>query len=366
MFLPITNTPRDYAWGSTTAIADLFGRIPTGAPEAELWLGAHPGSPARVVGDDRTLIDVLDGARLPFLLKILAAASPLSLQAHPTMEQAQAGFDRENALGIPLDDPTRNYKDAYYKPELIFALSETFDALCGFRAVELTRAQLADVPEAAPLLERLIDDASLPAVFEWLLSRGDGVDALVEAVTDAAASRPAIPEFATVTDLAAAYPGDPGVVISLLLNRVTLSHGQVLYLPAGNIHAYLHGLGVELMAASDNVLRGGLTPKHVDVPELLSVLDFTPVPVPYLPPVDLGFGVEVFRPTVPDFQLLHVVTDGSVELAASAIAICTTGSFTLGGVSLEPGDAVFIDGERLVEITGDGDLFIATSGVMAV
>jgi mannose-6-phosphate isomerase len=145
---------------------------------------------------------------------------------------------------------------------------------------------------------------------------------------------------------------------------VTLNHGQVLYLPAGNIHAYLDGLGIELMAASDNVLRGGLTPKHVDVPELLSVLDFTPVPVPYLAPTEVAFGVEVFRPGVPDFELLHVVTDATVELAASAIAICTAGAFTVAGLELTLGQSVFIDGESSVEITGDGDLFIATSAAV--
>lgn len=372
MFVGITNTPRDYAWGSTSAIAGLFGREPSGAPEAELWLGAHPGSPARVVdpataGGAATLIDVLAGERLPFLLKILAAASPLSLQAHPTMAQAAAGFDRENALGIPLDDPTRNYKDAFHKPEIIFALSDRFDALCGFRPVAETRELLAPLGDAvAPLLERLVDDSSLAPVFEWLISRGEGVDALVAAVVAAAPAHSDKLAYQTVTLLAAHYPGDPGILISLLLNSVSLKRGEVLYLPAGNIHAYLDGLGVELMAASDNVLRGGLTPKHVDVPELLSVLDFSPVPVPYLAPVALADGVEAYRPDVRDFELLHVTGDSSVELAANAIAICTDGQFAVTGadeiVALGLGEAVFVSGEAVLEITGAGDLFIATSG----
>lgn len=365
MFVPLTNVPRDYAWGSTTAIADLFGYAPTGKPEAELWLGAHPGSPARVVGTDETLIDVLDGARLPFLLKILAAASPLSLQAHPTMAQAEAGFAAENAAGIAIDDPQRNYKDAFHKPELIVALSETFDALCGFRAVADTRDLLSRLGAAsAPLLERLVDDASLPAVFEWLITGGPDVAALVSSVTDAAASVDGVAEFDTVRDLAAAYPGDPGIVISLLTNRVTLSRGEALYLPAGNIHAYLRGLGVELMAASDNVLRGGLTPKHVDVPELLSVLDFTPVPVPYLAPIELGFGVEVFKPDVPDFELIHVVADAVLDLVTPAIAVCTEGAFVLGGHPIGLGEAFyFTPDESPVTVTGDGELFVAASSI---
>src|ERR1700759_3044025 len=134
MFVEITNTPRDYAWGSTTAIPELLGTEATGRPQAELWLGAHPGSPARIVGQDRTLADLVPG-RLPFLLKVLAAASNLSLQAHPTTAQAQAVFAAETAAGIPLDAPNRNYKDPFHKPELIYALSDPFRALCGFRAV---------------------------------------------------------------------------------------------------------------------------------------------------------------------------------------------------------------------------------------
>jgi mannose-6-phosphate isomerase len=371
VLIPITNTPRDYAWGSTTAIASLFHREPSGRPEAELWFGAHPGSPARVVGSDETLVDVLHGERLPFLLKILAAAAPLSLQAHPTMEQASAGFDRENAAGIPVDAPERNYKDAFHKPELIYALSESFDALCGFRSVPETKEILSRLGEvSAPLSARLTDDSSLSPTFSWLISRGEGVAELLDAVV-ARARELAAPSFSddlgTVVALADAYPGDPGILISLLLNRVTLSRGEVLYLPAGNIHAYLDGLGVELMAASDNVLRGGLTPKHVDVPELLDVLDFRSLPVPYLQPVEVAVGVEVFRPDVSDFELFHAVTDSSLDLPGSAIAVCTAGSFTVTGESesrtVGLGEAVYIEGERTVGIAGDGDLFIATSSL---
>jgi mannose-6-phosphate isomerase len=349
MFLAITNTPRPYAWGSTSAIAQLLGRAPSGEPEAELWLGAHPGSPSVIVdparaggattlaewiaADPRTALGKFaDAGRLPFLLKILAAAHPLSLQAHPTIDQARAGFARENALGIPLDAADRNYKDAFPKPELIFALSPTFDALCGFRPLAEVRdllglllsidAQTED-PQPQPL-EDLFDrlfgssagssapgsasadaDASLRATFEWLISSGSGVPTLVSLVTRLAPLS-TDPSLATAAALAAEYPDDPGIVISLLLNRVTLTRGEALYLPAGNIHAYLDGLGVELMAASDNVLRGGLTPKHIDVPELVGVLDFTPVPVPYLRAVAPAAGVEVFVPDVPDFVLVRV------------------------------------------------------------
>ena len=397
MFVPIANTPRDYAWGSKTAIAGLLGHEPSGSPEAELWLGAHPGSPARILDQDAagghaTLADWvardtasagLAEPRLPFLLKLLAADAPLSLQAHPSPEQAREGFDRENAAGVPLDAADRNYKDAFHKPELIFALSETFDALCGFRHVADAAADvdaLLAVPGLAPSARAVLaafrasldgeDAAVLRRVVGSLLS--DDVSVLVQAVTDAAATAEPTPAVDTVRLLAEFYPGDPGIVVSLLVNRVTLTRGEVLYLPAGNIHAYLRGFGVELMAASDNVLRGGLTPKHIDVPELLGVLDFTPLPVPYLEPARPGAGVELYRPNVPDFELAHVVPQGDepavVTLTGPAIAIATAGALAItgstGAVTLRQGDAVYVtpDEGRLV-VTGAGELFVATSRI---
>ena len=369
MFVEITNTPRDYAWGSVTAISELLGTAPSGSPEAELWLGAHPGSPARVVGDDRTLLDVVDG-RLPFLLKVLAAAGPLSLQAHPTMQQAAEGFARENAAGVPLDAAHRNYKDAFHKPELIYALSDPFRALCGFRPVAETRAALAaagDDARLAPLLSRLADDASLESVFAWLIAGGDEVATVVDAVVDASATAEGL-SWDTVRTLAAHYPGDPGIVISLLLHTVSLKPGEVLYLPAGNIHAYLEGLGIELMASSDNVMRGGLTPKHIDVPELLTVLDFTPGPVPYLAPVELADGVREFRPDVPDFVLTAVASGSaasglSLPIAGPAIVLCTAGSLAIeGGPTLARGQAVYAEGEAALRLRGDGAAFVATVG----
>ncbi|GAB2452040.1 mannose-6-phosphate isomerase [Conyzicola lurida] len=375
MFVGITNTPRDYAWGSTTAIAELLGTPPSGGPEAELWLGAHPGSPARLTDGSGTVLDILD-ERLPFLLKVLAAAAPLSLQAHPTMAQAADGFARENALGIPLDAADRNYKDEFHKPELIYALTDGYRALCGFRPVSATAASIARLLGARPgdpalsgWSARLESDDDLRATFEWLVSGGDDVVELVEAVV-AAASGIEGEHFTLVGELAAAYPGDPGIVVSLMLNLVTLQRGEVLYLPAGNIHAYVEGLGIELMAASDNVLRGGLTPKHIDVPELLSVLDFSPVPVPYLAPETTGSGIAVYRPDVPDFVLAVVtgpVKDAAYDVGGTGIVLCTAGSFTLTGalssVSVTRGESVLVTAdEATLTISGDGDLFIAGPG----
>jgi len=343
MFVAIGNTPRDYAWGSTSAIAEFRGLEPSGSPEAELWLGAHAGSPARVhdaasVGHDdlaawiaadpeRALGPALaaQGARLPFLLKLLAAAEPLSLQAHPTPEQARAGFAREEAEGIPVTAYDRNYRDAFHKPELVVAVSDEFDALSGFRPLDEVAGVLAVLREADAATEepqpgaldllaaRLGTADPLRDTVEWLLRDGRGEDTgeatwVVERVTALAGSDVArgsayADSFATVSRLAEVYPGDPGIVISLLLNRVVLRRGEALYLAAGNIHAYLSGLGIELMAASDNVLRGGLTPKHIDVGELLDVLDFTPIAPPRLAPEQVGSSLQAFRPDVPDFVL---------------------------------------------------------------
>ncbi len=273
MFVRIGNTPRDYAWGSTTAIAGLLGTTPSGAPEAELWLGAHPGSPARILDSTQT-----DGAtdlahwtetsgKLPYLLKVLAAASPLSLQAHPSSAQALAGFERENAEGLAPDSPERNYKDPFHKPEMIFALSDPFDALCGFREPTDGRAALERLAGGDPAVAAFAATLDGPAAevlrraTEWLLGGAPEVADVVDAVVAAARDAEGV-DADTVRMLAAAFPGDPGIVLALLLNRVALGPGDALYLPAGNIHAYLRGLGIELMAASDNVLRGGLTPKR--------------------------------------------------------------------------------------------------------
>lgn len=377
MLLRIENTPREYAWGSTTAIAELLGTRPSGAPEAELWLGDHPGSPARIVTDDPSTASDLSallrarGEKLPFLLKVLAAAEPLSLQAHPTIAQAREGFARENAAGVALDASDRNYKDELHKPELIYALSDPFIALAGFRPLADSRAALVAVGEPAlePLIERLDDDAALPGVVRWLIERGEGVDAIVDALTATARTLEGDPRdsegWATVRRLADHYPGDPGIALSMLMHTVVLRPGEALYLPTGNIHSYQRGLAVEVMAASDNVLRGGLTPKHVDVPELMRVLDARPMAEPRIAPVEIAPGVQRFTPDVVDFALTVVEAGAAIggvtlDTGGPAIVLCLEGELLLQGtLVLARGQAAYADGPSL-SVHGTGRAVVAT------
>ena len=383
----IENVLRDYAWGSTTAIASLLGRPESGRPEAELWIGAHPDSPsvAHLPEDgSRSPLDALIssdpehflgaesvsafGPRLPFLAKILAAAQPLSLQVHPSLEQAREGFARENEAGIDPHAAHRNYRDDNHKPEMILALTP-FEALCGFRPAAETRKILQHVAaafhgggQAPELLRALLGDldgpdegAALRRAFERLITGGTDVAEetalVVAALVSGAPLEPYQAELGTAISLNEKYPGDPGVLISLLLNRISLKPGQAVYLPAGNVHAYLHGLGVEVMASSDNVLRGGLTPKHVDVPELLRTIDFHPVAVPMLGAEKTVLDQDIFRPPFREFQLQRIELGpdaGPVPLAQAgpAVIIVVAGDVYLdspkGDLQLSRGGSAFI------------------------
>ena len=359
----LTGPIRPYAWGSRTAIARLQGRpAPTAAPEAELWLGAHPGDPATV--DGTSLADMIAaepepvlgagvvarfGPRLPYLMKVLAAAAPLSLQAHPDAEQARERF----AAGHP------SYVDGYHKPELLVAVSD-FEALCGFRDPAASAAELSTLDSSAlkPVVSAL-GGGDLRAAM------ADLIELPAEAVTEAS-SAPGAPEL--VRRLAAAYPGDPGVLVALLLNHFTLAPGEAIWMPAGNLHAYLEGTGVEIMAASDNVLRGGLTPKHVDVPELLRVLRFEVLADPVVRPEPVAPGVVTWPAPVAEFALHRVRPDGgTMELAVAGprIVLCLAGGVTVddgaGAVKLAGGEAAFaFAGSPALVISGVGEAYIAS------
>jgi mannose-6-phosphate isomerase len=325
------------------------------------------------------------GGRLPFLIKLLGAATPLSMQVHPTREQARAGFAAEQARGVPRDAPDRNYRDANHKPELLYALTP-FEALCGFRPAADTVRLLAALgcPELDPVRELLQHD-DLRGAFEWLLdvpeparlvrSVAERVRALADHADWAGAARG--------VDLThASFPDDIGVVLALLLNYARLQPGEAIYLGAGNVHCYLRGLGVEIMANSDNVLRCGLTPKHVDVAELLKITDFSPIDEPRWPPAWAdGMGAH-FEVPVPDFRLHVVDLDGYRKPGRAVgscaigdagkpyLALCTSGTVTVdvGGarVELSPGHAAFVPArEALFTLSGTGRTVLATVGELA-
>lgn len=372
----LENVIQRYAWGSPTAIPALLGTTPDGGPQAELWLGAHPSAPSRTRAGPPLDALIAEaplrllgqasverfGPQLPFLLKVLAAGQPLSLQAHPSLAQAKAGFAREEAAGVPRSAAHRNYKDANHKPEIICALTD-FQALCGFRRVSDTVRLLSQLGVSTSQLEQ----AGLRAYFEELMTlpkaeQGSLVGHVVERSKTPVAGFEA--ECRLAQRLATLYPGDIGIIGALLLNLVVLAPGEALYLGAGNLHAYLEGTGVELMANSDNVLRGGLTPKHVDVPELLSVLLFEDGPA--TPLRAAGAPEAVYATPAPDFRLSRVTLNDEPHRLAprgAQLLLVVDGAITVQGEQLRRGESVFIGAdEGEVVLSGTGQLFRATTG----
>ncbi|MEU6507385.1 mannose-6-phosphate isomerase, class I [Streptomyces sp. NPDC046942] len=377
----LDNTIRPYAWGSPTAIPHLLGAEPTGEPQAEMWMGAHPGAPSRTARG--SLAEVIDanpeaelgkaavakfGPHLPFLLKILAAGAPLSLQVHPNLEQAKEGYADEERRGIPVDAPHRNYKDANHKPEMICALTE-FDGLCGFRDPVQAADLLAglDVDSLKPYVDLLHahpEEAALREVLTAILSADPEEMARTVTETTAACARLG-GDYAPYADLAHHYPGDPGVIAAMLLNHVRLQPGEALFLGAGIPHAYLNGLGVEIMATSDNVLRCGLTPKHVDVPELLRVVRFEAGDPGVLRPEASPDGEEVYEAPIDEFRLSrYVLPEGTaahdLTLDTPQILLCTAGAVRAGEHELSPGQSVFVPAGEQAEVSGEGTVFRAT------
>ncbi|MEV1045396.1 mannose-6-phosphate isomerase, class I [Streptomyces sp. NPDC049916] len=389
----LSNTVRPYAWGSTTAIPTLLGREPTGEPQAEMWMGAHPGAPSRISrttanapGDkELPLTEVIAadpegelgaatvarfGPRLPFLLKLLAAGAPLSLQVHPNLDQARDGYADEEARGIPIDAPHRTYKDANHKPELICALTP-FDGLCGFRRP----AEAADAMDAlgvdslkpyVDLLRAQPEEAALREVLTAILG-ADPAEMAGTVERAAAAVERLGGAYAPYARIAHHFPGDPGVLAAMLLNYVQLQPGEALFLGAGVPHAYLDGLGVEIMANSDNVLRCGLTPKHIDVPELLRIVRFEATDPGVLRPEAAPSGEELYETPVDEFALSRYTLAagaGPTELTAPTpqILLCTGGAVQVGELSLNPGESVFVPAGEPVEASGAGTLFRATVG----
>ncbi|MCU1604453.1 MAG: manA [Modestobacter sp.] len=387
----LTSTVRYYPWGSRTVIPELLGQpSPAEQPHAELWMGAHPDAPSLLpdgrgldaaigAAPDELLGDAVRqrfGTRLPFLMKVLAADTPLSLQAHPTMAQAEAGFAAEEAAGVPRDDPTRTFKDPFHKPEILLAITPV-EALCGFRPVEESLHCLAklQLPELKPTIAALARGGLRAAIPQLIALSAKRRDSLVRAVATRAASFVTAhdPEFINTyrwaASLAQTYPGDPGVVVSLMCNHLTLAPGEAVFLPAGNLHAYLCGAGIEVMASSDNVLRGGLTTKHVDLAALIEVLDFTDGKVPVLHPV-LGPGGLRYQVPVEDFELTRcqLGTDpGVLTTAGPQLVLCAEGTAVLGSadgeLTLDQGQSAFVAAGAPLSARGPALLYRATTAL---
>jgi mannose-6-phosphate isomerase len=390
----LTGVIQPYAWGSRTAIPEFLGREPTGKPQAELWFGAHPLAPSTVEGEPLDKVVEHDpvgvvgrpsveafGPRLPFLLKVIAAAQPLSLQAHPSREQAEAGFAREQAAGIPRDAPNRTYRDGWPKPEVLCAMVET-EALCGFREPHETYQLFENLGVASSLeLVKPLADADVPAeerlatVFGRLLRLSPDQRSVITEVVQAAEAvdqSDDLGSFArTARELGRHYPGDPGVLAALLMNRITLYPGDTLYMPAGNLHAYLSGGGVEIMANSDNVMRGGLTPKYVNVDELSQILDFRPGLPGLITPVEESPGVWRYPTPAPEFALWRIEARGeSVNVPAGTsgrILLVTDDGLRMRSAAQEldlvRGEAALLTADEEAVVTGRGTAFVGGPGV---
>ncbi|MCX6396635.1 MAG: mannose-6-phosphate isomerase, class I [Propionibacteriales bacterium] len=373
----LRNGVKNYDWGSPDAIPHFLGGDVSASPVAEVWIGTHPLSPSAAVNEDGTEQPLTEVAGdLPFMVKLLAADRPLSLQVHPSRTLAEAGFDREEAAGVPLDAPHRVYKDRNHKPEMVYALS-TFDSLIGFRKTAEILRVLG--PLGTPLSERLVTDlradpgfAGIVRRVEYLLSGEVGSDQVGEVVEAcrrlAALGMDVKRAYATVAEIAAHYPGDAGVVISLMLNRMTLQPGEAAYLETGVMHAHLSGLCLEVMATSDNVLRAGLTSKHIDRAGLVACLADGMARIARVTP-DFVVDTEIFSPAHVEFalavsQISPAAPDG-VDLvrANGSVLICTGGEVI---VSTEAGDKVTLSrGESLYLSAEDRGAIVEGLGEVA-
>lgn len=379
------NAVQHYAWGSTEALTKLYGiENPQGKPMAELWMGAHPKSSSEVAdaqGQWHSLRAVIAQnpqanlghavfqrfGELPFLFKVLCAAQPLSIQVHPSKAAAEIGFAKENQAGIPLDAAERNYKDANHKPELVYALTP-FQAMNGFRPLAEIAALLQPLAAAHPDIAAFLrapDTAQLATLFASLLSMTGEEKTRALAILKAALNNQLGQPWDTIRSIAHFYPDDSGLFSPLLLNVVTLQPGEAMFLYAETPHAYLNGVALEVMANSDNVLRAGLTPKFIDIPELMANLQFIPKPAADLLTTPHQQGHElVFPIPVEDFAFsLHTLTPQPQQLAqnSAAIVFCVQGQAVLRKqqqeITLQPGESCFIAAqESPVTVQGEGSI----------
>lgn len=380
----LNNSLQNYAWGSKTALTELYGiENPQGLPMAELWMGAHPKSPSTVEvnGEARSLREVIDADKvatlgravaerfgeLPFLFKVLCADQPLSIQVHPSKAAAEQGFARENAAGIPLSAAERNYKDANHKPELVYALTP-FQAMNGFRELHEIVSLLEPVAGAHPQIAHFLEnanEANLAKLFATLLSLQDEAKSRAIGVLKSALNAREGEPWQTIKSIAIDYPDDSGLFSPLLLNVITLQPGEAMFLFAETPHAYLKGVALEVMANSDNVLRAGLTPKFIDIPELLANLKFQAKPAATLLTQPQRDGETLNFPIpVEDFAFaIHGLSAAPQALAqnSAALLFCIEGQAVIEKsgqqLVLKPGESCFVAAnESPVNAAGTGRL----------
>lgn len=380
-FYRMHNVIQDYAWGSTTSMAELFGiENPEAKPQAEIWMGAHQNGCSQIevngqptllssfIAADMPTIIGADTAKqygeLPYLFKVLAADKALSIQVHPSKAQAEVGFAKEEAQGVPRTAGNRNYKDPNHKPELVYALTP-YQAMNGFRefADIVAYFRALGIDELNTLVDALADnqnEAGLAAFFEAMLSlEGEAKESSVSKLLAYAAANTSDPLFAIILELAEQYPGDIGLFGPLMLNTLTLQPGEAMFLDACTPHAYIKGTGLEIMANSDNVLRAGLTPKYMDVPELVACTRCVPMPLETLllaPQVDNG--VEYYPIPVPDFKF-------SVYQQPQALVLCTDSAEILLAIDA-PLTIAHTDGETLTVAKGESVFIPANTGEYSV
>ena len=370
MLVRISGEVKNFSWGSKHLIQDQLGLGPTNQQVAEVWFGTHAGGQSKLLPSGQNLSEAV-GSKLSFLVKFLAADSPLSIQVHPNAVQAKAGFARENAAGIDLADPKRNYKDDSHKPEILIALS-AFEALCGFRPraeiLEIFLAFSESEARFGELAALLATDASLEEIFSELLEDSALAGRFASSVAGLDIDSISEQARALVVDLLGKYPGETGALVSLLLNFIQLAPGEAIYLPAGNLHAYLSGLGLEVMAASDNVIRGGLTSKHIDKAELRNITDFSELAEPKVSPKKLAEGLVEYPVAASEFRVYRAQITGTnmladIDLPAAAVIVCVSGEIAVG-TSLEErevlkkGEVVFVSEAKKFSLSGSGDVFV--------
>lgn len=362
----ISAETRTYAWGSRTAIPDFLGVEPTGDPTAELWFGTHPLGTSRLDDNAGPLTAV--AGDLPFMLKVLAPAEPLSIQVHPSNEMATVGFAAENSAGVPLTDGSRDFKDPHHKPEMVYALTR-FDTLLGVRPIEDIMALLS--PLDLPLAKELLDQAAAGrlAVVQHLLAERPDAEAVDDFVAACAAQPPGADigrGYATVAEAARVHPSDPGLVLALLLNRVTLEPGEAAFIGPGLIHAHLQGLCLEVMVSSDNVFRAGMTTKRVNAEGVLESLGVEQPDSVRIPAERVGRSTDVYAPELADTVLFALaISRGDDDLPGrgARILLCLDGSVE---VTSGAGESVQLArGQAAFAAEADGDLAVSGSGTVA-